>query len=254
MKQRLLFVFFGFFFLFSFYIFSGWVRLGKTNRISFDTTVKLQEKMPKRFDGTWDDLTFFVGQEMSIVILLILTASAFVEFKKKRVVLAALFIPLFFSLLIGAELYGKDKVESPAPPFFMLKNPTTIFPKYHVQDKYSYPSGHAARSLFFTLVIGAIAYRKSRNWITTAGFFSICLTLTFLISLAKVYLGHHWISDVFGGYLLAMGFGFFFLASYLPRLEFSTISIGSVLEGLPIAEFHPEENKKVVPPVHKKKK
>jgi membrane-associated phospholipid phosphatase len=253
MKQRLLFAALGFFFLFSFYLFSGWVRLGKTNRISFDTTVKLQEKMPKRFDGTWDDLTFFVGQEMSIAILLILTSIAFIEFKKKRIILAALCIPLFFSLLIGAELYGKDKVESPAPPFFMLKNPTTIFPKYHVQDKYSYPSGHAARSLFFTLVIGAIVYRKSRNWITTAGFFSVCLTLTFLISLAKIYLGHHWISDVLGGYLLALGFGFFFLASYLPRLEFPFVSIGSVLERLPIAELQKEEEKVVVA-VHKKKK
>lgn len=240
MKQRILLVCLAIFSLFSFYIFSGWVRAGKLARVSFDTTVRLQEKMPKRFDSQWDDLTFFGGPEMSVAIVLLLTAIAFIDVKKKKIVLASLLIPLFFFLLVSAEMYGKDRVESPAPPFFMLKNPTTIFPQFTVQEKYSYPSGHAARTLFFTFIAGGLMYRKTRKWKSTFAVIAFFSILTILISVAKVYLGHHWISDILGGYLLAVGMGLLFLSAYLPKINLPHVSLDFIGK-LPISEFSKEK-------------
>ncbi len=70
------------------------------------------------------------------------------------------------------------------------------------ESNYSFPSGHAMISVFFyfTLIIlinrSNIRHRKA--------FITVLLLIILLIGISRVYLGVHYISDVVGGYLIAL--------------------------------------------------
>jgi undecaprenyl-diphosphatase len=64
---------------------------------------------------------------------------------------------------------------------------------------YSFPSGHAMGS---TIVFGALGYLAMRilsRWRYRAAALSLACTLALAISLSRVYLGVHWISDIAAG-------------------------------------------------------
>lgn len=216
MKLRIFFLVLSVLSLIVFYLFSVQVKKERFKQINFDTTVRLQHKLPERFDEIFEDLAFFVSPAISSGLVILLTVIALVSFKQKRMHPTALIIPLAFLLLVGVEVYGKDRVESPAPPFFMIKNPTTLFPKYHVIDQYSYPSGHAARALFVAGVTGLLIWKKIRNRL----FFPLAiiglLSLVLLISIGKIHLGQHWLSDILGGWILASAFLFLVSSVHKP--------------------------------------
>lgn len=64
---------------------------------------------------------------------------------------------------------------------------------------YSFPSGHAMGS---TVVFGALSYlafRTATRWSVKTAALALGITLVIAISLSRVYLGVHWISDVVAG-------------------------------------------------------
>lgn len=192
------FILTGFACLMLFAVFSRQVRQGSFASIDFDTTVRVQDYVAKldivRFEGLLEDIGVLASPAFSLIAVGVLTVWSA---KKSRI--AALLIPIAFGLMTLAEIYGKSVVHHPAPPFFMLKNPMTIFPTYHVWEEFSYPSGHAARAMFLALVLFFLM--KKRLWV------GIGLGLYVgLISLSRIYLGHHWLSDVVGGGLLGSAF------------------------------------------------
>jgi undecaprenyl-diphosphatase len=175
-------------------------------------TVKVQEKIDSSAHLRTATLVanlmeagaYFGGPELTSIAVLGFTAWAFLRRKgAKR--LATLAIPLLFLSIVAVELLGKSVVSHPPPPFFLLKNPTTVFPKYHVESSFSYPSGHAARAMFVGLVGIILGYRLTgigkRLWesrlLVAAAVMYVCL-----VSMGKLYLGHHWFSDIAGGILL----------------------------------------------------
>jgi membrane-associated phospholipid phosphatase len=199
------------------------VKQERFKQINFDTTVRLQDNIPARFDEPLEDLSFFVSPVLSLVWVSVLTLLSLINLKEKKLYLGALLIPVFFALMITGEIVGKARVESPAPPFFLLKNPTTIFPRYHVQEDYSYPSGHAARLLFFAGIVSYLLWRTKKRT-----FFVICTTVALAIvlvmSLGKVHLGHHWLSDIVGGWIIALAFLCFSYAGLGFAINFRKIS------------------------------
>lgn len=198
-----------------FYFFSREVKRGFLKQADFGVTVKLQERIDKSarlrladaLGNVFEGSTFFSGPEASVVFVGLLTIAALVDFKNKKIRLRALGIPLLFGLLVLGEIYGKSVVHHPAPPFFMIKNPTTIFPQFYVNEQYSYPSGHTARAVFLGIVVWLLA-KKRRNVAIAVGAY------IFLVAIGRIYLGHHWLSDVIGGGLLGSGFGIITLSIY----------------------------------------
>jgi membrane-associated phospholipid phosphatase len=210
MRKRLFLLGLGALVLCAFYLFSREVKRGFLKQTDFNTTVRLQNKIPARFDEIWEDIAFPMTPVSSVALVGLLTTVAFVDWKKKRIRLSALVIPILFGLLIAGEIYGKSVVHHPAPPFFMIKNPTTIFPTYYINEQFSYPSGHTARAVFLGFVIYSLilipnSLFKSQK-LKILGTIGI-IAYTSMVAIGRIYLGHHWMSDILGGALLGGGFG-----------------------------------------------
>lgn len=213
----------GVFLLIVFFIFSRQVKKGFLKQTDFAFTVKLQERIDSSsklrlkvlIGDVMEGSTFFASPEFSIIIIGVLTLVSTYNWKKKKIIWSSLCIPVFFGLLILGEIYGKNVVHHPSPPFFMIKNPTTIFPKYYINESFSYPSGHAARAIFlcmafYSVIILQKTYLKRK--FQKIALISILCGYTILVSLSRIYLGHHWLSDILGGGLLGLGFGLLTLA------------------------------------------
>jgi len=85
----------------------------------------------------------------------------------------------------------------------IIKRPRPSHTHYVYAGGYSFPSGHSASSfaLYISiLVISLFIFKKLSTKIIIS---SICIITVILIGYSRIFLGVHYPSDVFGGYLLA---------------------------------------------------
>jgi membrane-associated phospholipid phosphatase len=79
---------------------------------------------------------------------------------------------------------------------------------------YSYPSGHVVGYVClygFLFFLTFILFRRS--WQRTIGLCLLALPIV-LVGISRIYLGHHWASDVLGGYALGAAYLLFLIEAY----------------------------------------
>lgn len=72
-----------------------------------------------------------------------------------------------------------------------------------VETSKSFPSGHAtAVTIFFVMLMYLFAKDMNKVWRTV--FVVFCVLMITLVSVSRLYLGVHWLSDVLGGVALGL--------------------------------------------------
>jgi len=209
-------------FLLAFAILSKYEDRAVVKSIDFAATVKVQDKIDKSahlrlaalVDNTMEGATFFASPEFTSIVVLFLTFFAIKKFGWR-----SLGIPAAFILIVLVELYGKTVVHHPSPPFSMIKHTTSIFPANYINEQFSYPSGHAARAVFLSICVyslfmihDSVFKNKKLKFLVVLGLFVYIV----MVATSRIYLGHHWLSDVVGGLLLGSGLGLLTLGVIFP--------------------------------------
>lgn len=144
----------------------------------------------------------YLGSTMVLLPLIVITASvlAFNGRWAEFLVLALASATLF----TGVDLI-KEAVGRPRPETALLDVPGK-----------SFPSGHAAHSVFYVWLSVTIAVRLRPDMARKTALVSGGIALAALVGLSRVYLNVHYMSDVFGGWALgAFCYAFFAVAALL---------------------------------------
>lgn len=137
-------------------------------------------------------------------------------------------IPLFISVIGSAAFtyLGKLAFQRPRPELAVF-----------TEHSFSFPSGHATVAVAFYGFMGYILMRSVENWNRKVNIFFTTVLIIIAIGFSRVYLGEHYISDVWSGYLvgamwliIAISFSEWF--SYKQKRE---VSISPVTGARPIS-------------------
>ena len=71
----------------------------------------------------------------------------------------------------------------------------------YTENSFSFPSGHATIAIAFYGFLAYLLIRNSKNWKNKINVFFASLIVILLIGFSRLYLGVHYVSDVWGGYL-----------------------------------------------------
>ncbi|WP_299442558.1 phosphatase PAP2 family protein [uncultured Phycicoccus sp.] len=161
------------------------------DRPVLDAMVALRTPGADAAVGAFTDLGGIVG--MSILAVALTGALAVVRRSWTPVLLMAM--AAAGSVLM--TIVGKDLIGRSRPPVTLAVPPLESSP--------SFPSGHTLNA---TVLIGMLAYLallgSARVWLR---WLVVVSGVLFVVSmgLSRVYLGHHWLTDVVAGWLLGLG-------------------------------------------------
>ncbi len=183
--------------LLSFITLSILVMQGRFSSFDFNTTVKIQNYIPKSFDFIFSILSIIGTVEITTIVWLII----FIILITKRLFKMAILFPLFFISTI-VELIGKLYIKHPSPPFTFYRGVINFnFPSSYVSIDSSYPSGHMARTTFLVVFL-IIWVKNTYKFSHKAIVIGALLVFLTLMAISRIDLGEHWTSDVIGGILL----------------------------------------------------
>lgn len=185
--------------------FSYTVAKERWQKIDFDTTVKVQDHISRRFDGVFSYFSLLGSAELTVGFCIVFALLVLIRMRWLAVLGWLMVVPASM-----AEVFGKLMVFHPGPPVFFHRSilPTGL-PSFYVHTNFSYPSGHMTRTIFIITVFVSMLFFSSKNYSYRFIVFSALVLLAFMMGITRVYLGEHWLSDVIGGALLGSATGFF---------------------------------------------
>ena len=134
---------------------------------------------------TWITL---LGKSQVILVFIFISVTVLWLWQKKYYI-----FPLFIAV-IGSEAFtylGKLAFHRPRPEMAV-----------YAEHSFSFPSGHATIAVAFYGFVGYLLMRFVQNWNRKVNIFFTTILIIIAIGFSRAYLGVHYISDVWGGYLI----------------------------------------------------
>jgi undecaprenyl-diphosphatase len=134
---------------------------------------------------TWITL---LGKSQVILAFIFISIAVLWLWQKKYYIL-----PLFIAVT-GSEAFtylGKLAFHRPRPEMAV-----------YAEHSFSFPSGHATIAVAFYGFVGYLLMRFVQNWNRKVNIFFTTILIIIAIGFSRVYLGVHYISDVWSGYLV----------------------------------------------------
>lgn len=184
-------------------------------KVDFDTTVKLQDHISRKYDLYFSYFSLVGSTEITIGFCLIMAGLFLIKRRWLAVVGWIIIIPA--SLV---EVFGKLVLFHPGPPVFFHRSllPTSL-PSFYIHTNFSYPSGHMTRAIFIITILVLMTLFSKLNLSLKLVMLLSLVFFGFMMGLTRVYLGEHWSSDVVGGALLGISCGLFaYLLIFKARL------------------------------------
>lgn len=192
----------GFILFFAFIGFSYLVAKETFTQVDFDLTVKIQDKISRRFDYIFSWFSVLGSYQVTGVIWLIIFF--LLLFKRFWVTAFSLFL---LPLALAIEVFGKVFVHHPAPPVLFYRGVLDIeLPLHYVHDFYSYPSGHETRTAFLVVFFMLYLYFRHSYKVQIIAQ-PVLFGILAIMTVSRIYLGEHWTTDVVGGFLIGTSFG-----------------------------------------------
>lgn len=126
-----------------------------------------------------------------VIVVSILSATTLLWLWKKRRYILPLLIAVAGSQLFTQ--FGKLIFHRPRPQ-------TALY----VEHSFSFPSGHATIAVAFYGFLTYFLIRETKKWGTKVNLFCAGMGIILLIGFSRLYLGVHYLSDVWGGYLVGL--------------------------------------------------
>ena len=123
------------------------------------------------------------------IILITVASTSILLLSKKRT-----YIIPFLTTIAGSTVFaylGKMFFHRPRPEFSV-----------YLEKSFSFPSGHATIAVALFGFLSYIIIREYQSWRVKVNIFFTTLLLIILIGFSRIYLGVHYVSDVWEGYLL----------------------------------------------------